>query len=792
MSTAPVFGTAAAPPTFGVASAPPTFGLSPAATGGAAAPSFGSVVGPSPASSSAGPPEMPFSEGQAPATLLCANAGAVPRTQAVLKKSSLPLGVMVRPLGAPVPLVKVEPWGVLRCGNLATCRAYINPFCRFSRTGSGQLVWACSLCGRLSLVPEGYMSGAEESLSGGRYTHRPELVHGAVDFVATRDYISRPPQPPVFVFLLDVSHAARVGGLLSASVAAIKHALSGAVLGQPRAKVAFLTYDRQVHFFVLDESRAQPSMLVMADSEDLFLPVPDNLLVNLADARTLVDFLLENLPAMFGASSADTAATTTDSALSSALRAAYGLINHSGGRVVVLQSSRPSLGEGKLETRSAQHKDALRPNSKFYQTFALDCTRKYISVDLVTYTNLPLDLPSLACLPRLTCGEHIHVPLPLRLDPHATATSQEHLSRALTSLLTRQIGLESVLRLRVSPGLRLANLQGNVFRRKEDLLATSALDSHKSVAITFEIDDAEIKARRTVAIQAALLYSSVDGERRIRVATICLPVANNNTDVFDTLDSVVTTALMAKDAIPVMITKGVKTFREQLIGAAINILHAAGSSPAATPLANPRLSAPPAMHPLPGFLLAILKHTGFRSDPTITVDQRIVALEQVRNLPHDLLITYLVPMLYSIPPPEDVRSTPRLPVSSEHLRQDGVFLLHNGSCMYLMVGRNVPPELMTQLFGHSSIAQFPSTQLKLPTLDNPASKATCALVAHIQDQYPLIAPLCVVRQDVDLDVWPTFIDHLVYDRSQRTQTWSYFEFLNLLASKVATLKGSTW
>jgi protein transport protein SEC24 len=101
-----------------------------------------------------------------------------------------------------------------------------------------------------------------------------------------------------------------------------------------------------------------------------------------------------------------------------------------------------------------------------------------------------------------------------------------------------------------------------------------------------------------------------------------------------------------------MITKGVKMVRGELLTAMINILHAASTSPSATPLANPRLRVPPAVHPLPGFVLAILKHPAFRSDATLTPDQRIIALERVRNLGHTPLLTYLVPMLYSVPPPE--------------------------------------------------------------------------------------------------------------------------------------------
>lgn len=48
---------------------------------------------------------------------------------------------------------------------------------------------------------------------------------------------------------------------------------------------------------------ATPKMVVMADVEDPFVPLPDDLLVNLAESRAVVDTLLDTLPATFAANS---------------------------------------------------------------------------------------------------------------------------------------------------------------------------------------------------------------------------------------------------------------------------------------------------------------------------------------------------------------------------------------------------------------------------------------------------------------------------------------------------------
>lgn len=70
-------------------------------------------------------------------------------------------------------------------------------------------------------------------------------------------------------------------------------------------------------FCLFQSSLTQPQMLVVADLDDIFLPLPDDLLVNLSDSRHVVDALLDSLPSMFQ----DNA--NVESALGPALKAAF-------------------------------------------------------------------------------------------------------------------------------------------------------------------------------------------------------------------------------------------------------------------------------------------------------------------------------------------------------------------------------------------------------------------------------------------------------------------------------------
>lgn len=61
-------------------------------------------------------------------------------------------------------------------------------------------------------------------------------------------------------------------------------------------QVGFVTYNTSVHFYNLRASLSTPLMIVVPDITDIFMPIPEDLLVNLSESRALVDQLLDALP----------------------------------------------------------------------------------------------------------------------------------------------------------------------------------------------------------------------------------------------------------------------------------------------------------------------------------------------------------------------------------------------------------------------------------------------------------------------------------------------------------------
>lgn len=60
-------------------------------------------------------------------------------------------------------------------------------------------------------------------------------------------------------------------------------------------QVGVCTFDSMVHYYSLKSNLSQPQLYVVPDLADPFLPVPDDLLVNLSDSRAVVETLLDSL-----------------------------------------------------------------------------------------------------------------------------------------------------------------------------------------------------------------------------------------------------------------------------------------------------------------------------------------------------------------------------------------------------------------------------------------------------------------------------------------------------------------
>lgn len=693
----------------------------------------------------------------------------IPETKSLLDKSRLPLGVLIHPFKDLNQLSVIQCTVIVRC---RACRTYINPFVIFVDSKH----WKCNLCFRVNDLPEEFQYDPLTKTYGDP-SRRPEIKSATIEFIAPSEYMVRPPQPAAYVFVLDVSRLAVESGYLRVFCDCLLSQLE-ALPGDSRTSVAFITYDSTVHYYSLADTQAQPHQMVVVDIDDMFVPCPDNLLVNLNECLGLVRDLLRELPNKYRES------FDTGTALGPALQAAYKLLAATGGRVTLLTTSLPNSGPGKLPARedpSMRNGDGinqshLNPVTDFYKKLALDCSGQQIAVDLFVLNSQFVDLASLSGVSRFSGGCIHHFPLFSTKNPRHIDSFQ----RCLQRYLCRKIGFESVMRLRCTRGLSIHTFHGNFFVRSTDLLSLPNVNPDAGFGMQVSIDE-NLTDIQNVCFQAALLYTSSKGERRIRVHTICLPIASNLSDVLHGADQQCIIGLLAKMAVDRCHQSSLSDAREAFVNVVADMLSAYKVTQSGVTSAS--LMAPSSLSLLPLYILALLKYTAFRVGQSTRLDDRVFAMCQMKSLPLAQLIQAIYPDLYpvhNLPEQplvnvgdESIVQPPLLHLSAERIDSQGVYLMDDGEHIIIYIGRNISPAIAVSLFGAPSFSAINTNMYELPELNTPESKLLRSFVSFLQNEKSIPPTVEIIRDDSQQR--QVFIEKLVEDKTEAGH--SYYEFL---------------
>ena len=778
--------------------------------------------------------------------------GSIPLDKGMLEKTALPFGVLVQPMaegegslgprgvpvvnfgGSPATNGGASPSGgvVVRCKK---CRAYVNPFVKFIDSGRH---WKCNFCTFVNKVEDGYFSPTDADGNRADFHLRPELSQGSVEFIAPAEYMVRPPVPPVYIFVLDVSFHALQTGMLRVAVDAIRSSLDR-LPGDSRTQVGFVTFDTSVHFYSLKPKLRAPQMLVVPDINELFLPVPDELLVNLHESRPLIDKLLTSLPDMFAGTRA------MEICLGPALEAAFQICQHIGGKMIVCAACLPTIGGGKLHPRelpkslgsdtehmlltpSTSDKDAV-----YYKEKAVEFSRQQISVDTFLFAQNYADVAAIGSLSRYTAGQVYHYPAFNQGLTQSTASAgnpqdRQRFSSDLLRNLTRTTGFEAVVRLRASKGINISNFYGNFFMRSNDLLALPNVTCDTAFVIELVHDPAEaLQAGSTVCIQSALLYTSVEGERRILVHTLCKPVAAVVADLYTKIEVDNLITIMSRQSLDVALRTGLALARSHIHKSVVDIVRAwkaiqqaqsgnmygmaatglggrmpgmlaPGNPPALPPTNDISNMLPDSLQLLPLFAMGLSKSILHRGGEHVRSDERSSLMFRMLSLPVRETRAFVYPRLFSLhdldtlagrpdnsQPPftdpltglehpkvtlpatgfrNDDGSIAPYPLSASILSSQGCYLLDDGVETYLWIGKEAPPGLVNALFGVQSLAGIETAALQLVDQGNNFSQRVCEVVKTLQSNSRAIGKLRIVVEGSGDVNEARFHWHMVEDR----------------------------
>jgi len=361
-------------------------------------------------------------------------------------QTKIPLALVISPMAettpqeVPPPVVDLGEVGPVRC---VRCKAYMCPFMQFVDGGRR---FHCLFCKATSEVPPDYFQHLDHTGMRVDRFERPELMLGAYEFVATKEYCRNNtfPKPPALIFCIDVSYNNIKSGMVHLLCSQIKELLkvlpvdSGINAQRTNMRVGFITYNNTVHFYNIkvmlclritvasldftplssvltgdvlfwQSCLAQPQMMVVGDVQEMFMPLLDGFLCDPEESASVIDALMEQIPAMFGET------RETETVLAPAIQAGMEALKAAdcAGKLLVFHSSLPiAEAPGKLKNRddrkllgTDKEKTILTPQNNVYNNLGQECVAAGCSVDLFIFNNSYIDIATISQVARLTGGE---------------------------------------------------------------------------------------------------------------------------------------------------------------------------------------------------------------------------------------------------------------------------------------------------------------------------------------------------------------------------------------------------
>ncbi|RVW18070.1 Protein transport protein Sec24-like [Vitis vinifera] len=557
---------------------------------------------------------------------------------------------------------------------------------------------------------------------------RPELIKGSVEFVAPTEYMV---------------------------VAQTIRSCLDELPGSTRTQIAFGGVLSNLGFCLFQSSLTQPQMMVVSDLDDIFVPLPDDLLVNLSESRSVVETFLDSLPSMFQDN------VNLESAFGPALKAAFMVMSQLGGKLLIFQNTLPSLGVGRLKLRGddlrvygTDKEHALRlPEDPFYKQMAADLTKYQIAVNIYAFSDKYTDIALLrSCadglkldtgtewlvgtLAKYTGGQVYYYPSFLSI------IHKDRLRHELSRDLTRETAWEAVMRIRCGKGVRFTSYHGNFMLRSTDLLALPAVDCDKAFAMQLCLEETLLttqtihfifwrKANQgtygssTSGCRSGEMYRQADTGA---VVSLFCRLAIEKTLSHKLED--------ARNSVQLRLVKAFKEYRNLYA-----VQHRLGG----------RMIYPESLKLLPLYALALCKSTPLRGGyADAQLDERCAAGYTMMTLPVKRLLKLLYPSLirideYLLKPTAQADELKRLPLVAESLDSRGLYIYDDGFRFVIWFGRMLSPEIAMNLLGQDFAADL--SKVSLYEHDNEMSRKLMGILKKFRESDPSYYQLChLVRQ----------------------------------------------
>lgn len=582
----------------------------------------------------------------------------VPITKDLLDTSGLEFSVVIKPFDEGEVqgkfFVPLSPNEIIRCNR---CKAYINPFSRNSQ---------CCICNFS-------FQGVQEM------DQRPELHFGSYEFRVTpeyyRDQIPETRRPHI-IFAIEMTASSRhMVNYISKNLASVikSHFPNDFLYSSSYwPLVGFVTFNSKItvydvkngcHAYVISDM----TTVTQCTSTSKFLVDPAK---DFEDIEKFLSSLADLCNEQVCTEQQTVLGPVLEAALKTCLHDTSNYFDQTKkppnrqiiptGKIYVLMSSLPTAGDettpGRLTMKrnvdelkrslgTENESKALSPEGKYYTQLAQKCINDYASgVELFLFPPHPrtyLNIATLGELPRLT-GTGV-------INKYHIASLDNFLQDLKTSLKST-MAFDASMRVRTSTGISPVKYVGNFNNFSGPNLEMSAVNTNSNFVVQMKYDD-KLSDNDLVVVQFAMIYTSVCGERRVRVHNLALTTCSNLADLYKSACCDTLVNIFVRDSVEKLRAGSLtpKTAKEQLTSRVVNILAAYRKHCTDNQGSNSsQLILPEGLKLLPVYLCGALKCDAIDGGTEMFPDDKVLAqLNLLGALPSLSQVT-VYPRMYAI------------------------------------------------------------------------------------------------------------------------------------------------
>ncbi|CEP62326.1 Sfb3p LALA0_S05e03092g [Lachancea lanzarotensis] len=468
----------------------------------------------------------------------------IPKNEQIRSAAKLPMGAVLQPfastsLDEEVPQVDVtQVGGPLRCRR---CRSYVNP--AYSFTFDSKAI--CNFCKVSTQLSDEYTAPLNSNGTRSDLYERPELLKGSVDFLVPEAYNfnhAKVNVPLHYVFLIDISTISNENRSSLAMLEGVRTSIEHIATEQPNCKIAIMAYDNEIRFFNLRKELHQAQEYIVSDLQDVFLPIFTGLFVRPEESMHVIQDTLCKITAHIEDNKfLHRFEACYGSALQAAKLAIDTVTEGQGGKILVSLGSKPSHGIGNLRLRKEDAlKKTLNCENDFYLKLGKDLLKSNISVDLYCAASAFVDLVSVGQPVRSTSGFLKHYPN-FNLDKDEFTFVNDVLHS-----IVHTIGYNAQLKVRCSAGLSIYNYYSESVENtnREPIIPVVHQDTSLSVLFKYE---GQLANSEDVHFQCAILYTDLNGVRKVRTLNTSGAVSENINEVFKFVDQDAVVSIIVHD-----------------------------------------------------------------------------------------------------------------------------------------------------------------------------------------------------------------------------------------------------